>query len=1396
MVAPRGADLPLPGFARQFTARVVEHLQRGSSEGSNLPVYGLRRQFLDLILRHRVVVVDAATGSGKSTLVPLFLAEQCAEMGRSCRVVVTQPRRLAARGLAQRVSEQTGSGVGDVVGYRVGSDKRDHGCIVYVTSGHMLEALVHNPRYLDQFSHIVLDEVHERFVEADFLMALLRLQLSRPETCSVRVVVMSATLQKTLAVFFKPLLLPSPEVADVGLISLPGTTPYVIRDLMWDDLKQEFPNVFTGAKSKDPDFVDHRPSAAKKLSPKLRSDKLTRLCKELAPICARLLCQMQKNGHDNVLVFCPGLDQMREMEKALEDEVYNRSLELSRKPSIYLVHSALEEETYRPALKRGQPGEWRVALSTNIAESSLTVPGVNAVVDFGCHRVNCYNDETRMSFLCTEWCSRASMKQRRGRTGRTNDGIYVRLLPALVFNELQDFDESGVERSPLTRVTLEAAHLAQLLSHPLQIRAGLPVSVCGSDTSKVEGVAAFWDTRRDGWRVHLAGVNNDESGTYAEAEIQSVRIEARHVLGLLPAPPTEDRVQSALMELHDLGALTPEDTPTVLGTAYLKLPVDVTLGRLIVMGWVLDRSAEACMMAAALSLTPSCDVLRTPFNTKCTLEASDLKLMKNTLELRKKKDDGSMSEPMVVFRLCLEWLEKGGGKLGNLPDTEWQKLVHPRIWPQFTEKVVDLFEALLRLIPCSSPESSKLQEWLKRARGRGGRGPMPTGDPQLLPALLAWSLAPAGFVAVGQTAALYGGAGGGFEDFAEVVKKKGGSLANTLWWPKMPELKARELCNSLCREPVKWSDARSTEECFVGFAGSDSSMHTEIEHVFRICGPFNGKETYVNAGRWLNVRPPRNPCTLNWYMPRRDGQGMLEVRVNWKSQAETLLHVPRPGERGAPCRPKKILVASGGEYQSVGGRRNIMLRGATLLPTEDGGRGALLWLLAAGMPREAKLVAMVAPAPAPLAHLSREFELRAVRLWQRTLCLHRSDPITGADLRTVNSFRNAFLGLVERRPHRLAGVWHDQHTDEEWTLECLGAPAASTGSENPPESLRVRSRPGPGAPHERPGEAVLVGRQGEEQWRLLQASGSAAGADLGQAQESAGSCELRWTDGCVWTRQESRGSEAPVLGALGPEVLDGFVVAARDLFNITAAGMSDPPGKDLRERSPSGHPGAKRWPSRLVPLHTQKAAAPLIAHLAPFNLQAIEEKISVFAAALTEEDADGSENEYEDDVDDDNFDVTQESVHDEYMWRLAEEPECSIADSRRLCFVESAIAMPPTAICVECELEGKTFSKSQMRRHPDERTCQDCVNKATKSVYRPATNDTAAPAGVANKMASAPSVIRVSALPQYADVTASAVAVCSVCHIKLVLHENCSASQRQKGPQKRRCNNCVGSSAS
>ncbi|CAJ1327557.1 unnamed protein product [Effrenium voratum] len=1338
--APKGQALtsvPPPGLDRAPKPEDLEAVEQGLNVGSNLPMHEKCGDLQRLIAENRVVVIDAATGSGKSTLVPLCLAHQCLQAGRDCRVVVTQPRRIAAKGLAARVSQQVGRPVGELVGYRVGSDKQDKGAlVVYVTVGHFLEALVHNPGYLETFSHVVLDEVHERFVEADFLMALLRLSLSRPGTLRQRVVVMSATLQKALGKFFRPVLLPSPGKAELASITLPGSTPFEVTDFFWE--AEDLPHVMCSL-----NFSEALPCHLKQKTPRAQSDLLSTLCKKLAPAAANLICWLYDRQVQVVLVFLPGLDQMVELEKKLKDRVLQRR-KLNPdmpEPDVILMHSSLEEETYRRALDPVTPDQWKVVLATNIAESSLTVPGVGAVLDSALHRVSVYDDEAKMSCLMTTWCCHASLKQRRGRTGRTNPGSYYCMVPKRLYAELAAYDQSGVERSPLTRVALEAAHLAEILSAPPLIRAELPVVLKGVEGQHMvdyfDGDAGLWRTRPSG---------RGPPAWTAEEDLSLADLHMVDVLNLLPSPPRIERVSTAMIDLQELGALTEWERPTALGIACLKLPTEVSLARLVILGYGLRCSAAAAVLAAALSLTPSCDVFRTPFSTREWLEPSDVTLLRDTISARRQADGQWRSEPLTIYNMCKEWLKKGGG-LGKVQRTmscHWS--IHERLWTQFTNKVVDLWRAMLRLLPQNSAQRRHLEDLLELARGKFWNQQDKIDSamehmkvrPQKLLALLTWGLAPGGFLAVGQSPRLYGK--GSYEDYWRAVQTGQLDPRATLSWPQDPaEVKQAELfLQKLGVKPLQIL-AVPNGSCVTCTSERDELQDAEglvldAELLYRLCCPFNGKASIDN----LKIKQPNHPCALNWYMPFRSGRGLKEVCLNWKAQAASLMQI-----QGCPpstrSRPKRFAVACGGDYRHDHHteRRVTMLRGVSVLPDEQGGRTALLWLLAGGVPREAAMTALVAPTESLEPH---EFEVRGLWMWERTFRLPDHAVISSADLRAVNDFRQTYCELTQSRPHRLAGLWWDRKRHL-FQIECLDDPSGGLS-----ELLSIQDSRDAGNPT-----------------RLRQQGRSSLWVPL----EGEGVCE-ETPEGLLW-RGELLSREPTVPAAveqLRLSAVQDWSRAADMLMQVAEA----PP---LR-RGP--------WPGRIVPLVAETA-------MSPIDLDAVETLMANFRDQLRkmpeqsgftsqDEDSDSDEDEENDGY----RDRELEKINQDWMWRLAEMENFSALDVHNLVLRENSLALPTAAVCVGCGEEGKPFSKRQLGQPAHLRMCQECVLTLVAmqqgKVYKPPEK----------------TIIRSSAAPARPPALIPVAKVCCVCN-QQIDKENSTITQLAKPCGKRKCKACLAKTA-
>ncbi|CAE8607622.1 unnamed protein product [Polarella glacialis] len=483
------------------------------------------------------------------------------------------------------------------------------------------------------------------------------------------------------------------------------------------------------------------------------------------------------------------------------------------------------------------------------------------------------------------------------------------------------------------------------------------------------------------------------------------------------------------------------------------------------------------------------------------------------------------------------------------------------------------------------------------------------------------------------------------------------------------------------------------------------------------------------------------------------------------------------------------MVAMGGECHFEGRRMTTKLRGVSLLPHKDGGRTALLWLLAAGLPREGQMTALIAPGNS-LA--PGDFEVRALRMWQRTLCLQKGAALHDGDLRAVNAFRSTLLELQRRKTHRLTGIWRDTSGGEDRHIECLdglpfgGGRTDSVGSfssrspvtvsDNGHEELLSISRcaaSGGSASTER---QLIRGTAGGSCW-------SAVGG-LGEKVDSLGiSCEeqedgsLRWSDGPLWVRAYGDSdSQAPALEAFASGTVSSFRKAAQSLLKLTC----------LSEES-AAEGSDSCWPARLVPLRPRDFGVSPGSALTPLDLEAVEAKLAGFSSHLTHVSADQAAsfsrdgNSYEEVSDDDNsededdifIDTSQEAVNEDYMMRIAEDNDFTPQQSKHLSMVENALAMPSTPMCADCQLDGKSFTKSQMAKHQDERRCEDCVGKAQSAVYRPADGPSSQAAG-AGLLAPG----------------GQTVAVCSACKMQLT-PENCTKSQRTQVPSRRKCKICV-----
>jgi ATP-dependent helicase HrpA len=481
---------------RRPRQRSAEELQRRRESvpkityPEDLPVSQRRDEILATIRDHQVVIVAGETGSGKTTQLPKI----CLELGRGITGMIghTQPRRLAARTVADRIAEELGTELGETVGYQVrfGGSVGDKTLVKLMTDGILLAELAHDRR-LTAYDTLIIDEAHERSLNIDFILGYLRQLLpSRPE---LKVIITSATIEtERFAQHFADADGKPAPIIEVSGRMYPVEVRY--RPLVVEGDEEETDEV---------------------------RDQVTAISDAVDELAAE--------GPGDVLVFLSGEREIRDTADALT----RRDLRHTEIVPLYARLSTAEQHrVFAPHTGR------RIVLATNVAETSLTVPGIKYVIDPGTARVSRYSQRLKVQRLPIEPVSQASANQRAGRCGRTSDGIAIRLYSEDEFGDRPEFTDPEILRTNLASVILQmvALRLGEVEEFPF---------IDAPDRRNI----------RDGYDL-----------------------------------------------LHELGALTAEGTLTPVGRRLAGLPVDPRLGRMILEAERNGCLREVLVIAAALSI--------------------------------------------------------------------------------------------------------------------------------------------------------------------------------------------------------------------------------------------------------------------------------------------------------------------------------------------------------------------------------------------------------------------------------------------------------------------------------------------------------------------------------------------------------------------------------------------------------------------------------------------------------------------------------------------------------------------------------------------------------------------------------------------------------------------------
>jgi ATP-dependent RNA helicase DHX57 len=504
----------------------------------NLPAWSVQDEIIQTVTEHQVTIISGETGSGKSTQSVQFILDDLYKraLGNSANLIVTQPRRISALGLADRVAEERCSTVGQEVGYSIRGENKTSvkTKITFVTTGVLLRRLQTSGGRIEDVvasladvSHVVIDEVHERSLDTDFLLSILRDVLRKRK--DLKLILMSATLDS--ATFRDYFTADRSQYLSVGMVEIAGRT-FPVTDYYLDDVIHMTGFSISGGRYyQDDDSSKTQDSSndpinktIQRLGSRINYDLITDTVKEIDAD----LSHTQKSG--GILIFLPGVAEI------------NRACAALRQVNtlhVLPLHASLETREQRKVFSAPPPGKRKIVVATNVAETSITIDDIVAVIDSGRVKETSYDPVSNMRKLEDTWASRAACKQRRGRAGRVQAGkcykLYTRNLEQ---STMAERPEPEIRRVPLEQLCLSVRAMG------------------------IRDVPAF--------------------------------------LSRTPTPPAAHAVEGAIRMLQRMAALDGEEL-TALGQQLAMIPADLRCGKLMVFGAIFGCLDDCVTIAAILS---------------------------------------------------------------------------------------------------------------------------------------------------------------------------------------------------------------------------------------------------------------------------------------------------------------------------------------------------------------------------------------------------------------------------------------------------------------------------------------------------------------------------------------------------------------------------------------------------------------------------------------------------------------------------------------------------------------------------------------------------------------------------------------------------------------------------
>ncbi|XP_073530855.1 ATP-dependent DNA/RNA helicase DHX36 isoform X1 [Phyllobates terribilis] len=520
-----------------------------------LPSNNMKEEIIKMISGNQVTVISGETGCGKTTQVTQFILDDYINKGKgsACHIVCTQPRRISAISVAERVAAERAEpcGMGHSTGYQIRLESqlpRAQGSILYCTTGIVLQWL-QSDQLLSSVSHVILDEVHERNLQSDMLMTIVKdLLRCRPD---LKVILMSATLNANKF---------SQYFDNCPMLHIPGLTFPVKEYLLEDvfemvkfspndaDWKPKTNRRFMQGRTTRPDkaekeeiYRERLPEFLRRLQGKYSESTIRAIeCADEEKVNLGLIVELIRyivlRGEEGaILVFLPGWDNISTLNDLLMSQVMFQSDQFI----IIPLHSLMPTVNQTQVFKTPPPGVRKIVIATNIAETSITIDDVVHVIDGGKLKENNYDTHNNIRTLTAEWVSQANAKQRKGRAGRVKPGYCYHLYNRLRESLLDEYQLPEIMRTPLEELCLQIKIL------------------------KLGGIASFLQKVMDA--------------------------------------PSREAIILAITHLMELNALDKREELTPLGFHLARLPVEPHIGKMILFGALFCCLDPVLTIAASLS---------------------------------------------------------------------------------------------------------------------------------------------------------------------------------------------------------------------------------------------------------------------------------------------------------------------------------------------------------------------------------------------------------------------------------------------------------------------------------------------------------------------------------------------------------------------------------------------------------------------------------------------------------------------------------------------------------------------------------------------------------------------------------------------------------------------------